>query len=103
MPLRAVAVYLPLAGTAGMLALLGWRVGPWLPLGLVAAAAAVLGFAWWTTRTIRQVARHDPAAAASLAGAQAERIGRRLAGLLGAWMLVSLVAVALILIDHILG
>jgi hypothetical protein len=92
---------LPLLGWIGVLVLVGWKFGPWPPLGIAAATALLLALGWRLGRPPPQL-QGDPLASQRWRDARVNKIGRLLGAVTGAWLassvvlLVAIVVVALV-------
>lgn len=83
--MRSVAMALPLLGWLGVLLLIRWKLGPWLPVGLTAAAAILLALSRLLARPPRQI-EGDPAAVRRWRDNRVDKVGQRLGALTGVWL-----------------
>ncbi len=92
---------IPSLGMIGVLVLIGWKLGPWLPLGLVAVTLALLGAANYMNRDARRLMQTDAPAARRLLNRRMERVGSALARVTAVWMAASLLILAVIVIAYL--
>jgi hypothetical protein len=95
--LLRLGVSVPLLGMIAVLIAIGWTLGPWLPVGVVAGTVLILGGAWLWSRAGRELLKTDPAAGQRILDAQQARVGHALARIVALWLFASLLFVILIL------
>jgi hypothetical protein len=93
---------LPLLGTVGVLVLVGWKLGPWPPLGITAATALLLALGWRWARPPRQI-EGDPVANQQWRDARVNKVGRWLGAVTGVWLATSVVLLVVIVIAALLA
>jgi len=92
---------LPLLGTVGVLVLVGFRLGPWPPLGVAAATLLIVGVArrWaWPPRQLEG----DPIAVERWRDERVNRVGQLLGAMTGVWLSISIVALMVVAIAALL-
>jgi hypothetical protein len=99
---RRVALSLPLLGWLGVLTLLGWKLGPWLPLGITVATALLVAYGWHRARVPHQVER-DSAAVRPWREDRVERVGRWFGVVTSVWLAASVILLLLIVLVATLG
>lgn len=98
---QRIAFALPLLGWVGGLVLIGWKLGPWLPVGLTAATALLLGYGWYRARVPREI-EGNAAAVREWRDERTNRVGRWLGAMTAIWVSVSLVLLVLIVVVALL-
>jgi hypothetical protein len=88
----------PVLGMVGVFAAIGWRVGPWLPVGVVIATAALFVWAAWWTRKGRQLMKEEPAAGREMLNAQSARVGHAMGTITAVWVASSILFIVLLLV-----
>jgi hypothetical protein len=94
---RQAATSLPLLGWVGVLVLVGWKLGPWPPLGIAAATALLLALAWRWSRPPRQI-EGDRTASQQWRDARVNKIGSWLGAVTGVWVGTSVLLLVVIVI-----
>jgi hypothetical protein len=100
--MHRVALSLPLIGTVGVLVLIGFKLGPWLPLGVAVFTLLSLAAAQRLARPPRHLAG-DPSAAQRWRDERGDKFGRFLAAMTGAWLSVSVVLLTLMIVLALLA
>lgn len=99
---RQVAMSLPMLGTVGVLILVGWKLGPWPPLGVAAATVLILAAAWRWARPPREI-EGDPSAVQRWRDERTSKVGHWFGALTGAWLATSVVFLVLIVVAALLA
>jgi hypothetical protein len=101
-PVQRVAISLPLLGAVGALVLVGWKLGPWPPLGITAATALLLAAAWRWARPPRQI-EGDPSAVQRWRDERTSKIGYCFGALTGVWLAAVGILLVLVVIAALLA
>lgn len=93
---------LPLLGMLGVLLLLGWKLGPWLPLSITLATAIGLALSWRLGRPPRQI-EGDSAAVRRWREHRVNKVGHWFAAITVGWLALSIILLVVILIAALLA